>query len=306
MTMTHEPVSQEQPGPTVDPVERARWSRNRWIGAVVLTLLAFAATWDAWSDILHIAQRDEEASHIFLVPIVAAWLVWVRRRRLLHMRPGGFWVGPAMIAVGWLASTLGEGRLWQSVWHLGAILITLGAFLTATGWPALRAFLPAVLVLIFLIPVPGRLRQQIAIPMQNTTAAVAASVFDLTDTNVQRSGNLLTINGVDVAVAEACNGLRMVFALMLVCYAFAFGNALRPYARILILAATPVVAIVANVIRLIPTVYVYGYLPTDTADLIHDISGWVMLFAAFFALMGLLKLLRWALLPVHQYTLAHD
>jgi len=61
-----------------------------------------------------------------------------------------------------------------------------------------------------------------------------------------------------VTVAEACNGMRMVFALVLVSYAFAFSMPLRNGVRLVVLAASPLAAIVCNVIRLIPTIWLYG------------------------------------------------
>ena len=106
-------------------------------------------------------------------------------------------------------------------------------------------------------------------------------------------------------LAEICVR-RPVFALTLVCYAFAFGNPLRTYARFLVLAASPVAAILCNVMRLIPTVYIYGNSPLSFADNFHSISGWIMLFVAFLLLLGLLRLLRWSLIPVYQFTLAYD
>jgi len=282
------------------------WTAWRLTGGIALAAAGVLVTLDAWLDILHIALRDEEASHVFLVPIVAAYLVWVRRRRLRHVQAANTWLGPLVVLIGWMLYYVGDARLWQSVWHLGAIVVAVGCFLTAAGSLVLRQLLPAFLVLVFLIPVPGRVRQRIAIPMQNTTAKITEGVFSLADVDVTRSGNLLRINGQNVAIAEACNGLRMVFALMLVCYAFAFGNPLRPYARILLLAASPLAAIFCNVVRLLPTVWVYGNHSNSMAEHFHNIGGWVMLFVAFLMLMGVLRLLRWALIPVYLHTLAYD
>src|SRR5947209_2305717 len=94
--------------------------------------------------------------------------------------------------------------------------------------------------------------------------------------NVDRSGNLLSINGVDVTVAEACNGMRMVLTLFLVCYVVAFTMKLRTWVRLLILAAAPLVAIVSNVLRLVPTVWMFGHTSVAAAERFHDVSGWVM------------------------------
>jgi exosortase len=285
---------------------RHGWSWPRIFAGCALTGTGVAVVLDAWADILHIATRDEEASHVFLVPIVVAYLVWVRRRRLRHVRPVGVWIGPVVVTLGWMIYRVGNTHLWQSVWHAGAVSIAVGCLLTAFGAQVVRQLIPAFLVLVFLIPVPGRVRQKIAIPMQNATAQATQAVFDLADVPVKRSGNLLTMNGVPVAIAEACNGLRMVFALTLVCYAFAFGSPLRMYARLIILLASPFAAILCNVIRLLPTVYVYGYYSSGVAEAFHTLGGWLMLFVAFLLLMGILRMLRWALIPVYQFTLAYD
>jgi exosortase len=161
-------------------------------------------------------------------------------------------------------------------------------------------------VLLFMVPFPGRLRQQIAVPLQTITAQATQQLLELLGILVDRSGSVLRINGVDVAIAEACNGLRMILALGLVCYAFAFATPLRGYVRAMVLLATPLCAVVCNVIRLAPTVWIYGHYPTIAADRFHSISGWVMLFVAFFMLAGIVRVLRWARVPVVPLRLAYE
>jgi exosortase len=232
--------------------------------------------------------------------------VWVRRGRFQFCQPSPSWIGPAIVLCGWLLYSLGDTFLIQSFFHGGAIVIAVGCLITVLGYRLLIDFFPAFVALGFMVPVPGSIRQQIAIPLQRVTAAVTQNVFDLMGIHVERAGNLLCINGVDVAIAEACNGMRMVFALLLVSYAFAFGTPLRWYVRVLVLVATPISAIVCNVIRLVPTVWLYGNYPGKWAVLFHDLSAWVMLIASFLILMSILRVLRWALLPVTTYRLAYD
>ena len=110
---------------------------------------------------------------------------------------------------------------------------------------------------------------------------------------------------VEVEIAEACNGMRMVFALVLVSFTFAFGTPLRWYVRLLVVAASPVSAIFCNLVRLVPTVWLFGYHPS-VANGFHDYSGWLMLPIAFLLLMAIVRLLRWALLPIAKFTLAYD
>ena len=188
----------------------------------------------------------------------------------------------------------------------GALLVALGCVISVLGKDLLVRFAPAFLSLIFLIPIPGRVRQKIAIPMQRATAAVTEQALQSMGTQVERSGSVLQVNGVDVAIDEGCNGMRMICALALVSYGFAFGTPLRNYARLLVIASSPVSALLCNVIRLIPTVWVYGNCNIRFAARFHDFSGWLMLVVSFLFLMGIIRLLRWALIPVTRFTLAYD
>ncbi len=273
---------------------------------LLLVAMGLLVNMDVWNDILRIALRDEESSHILLVPFVAAWLVWVRRSRLRLCHGRSSWWGPAVITIGWAISMIGFNHAIQTLWHGGAVLVLVGCLITAAGTDPIFKFLPAFLVLAFLIPVPGMIRQRIAIPLQTTTASVTQWIFEAGGANVGRSGNVLTINGVEVAIAEACNGMRMVFSLALVSFAFTFGLPLRNSVRILVLLACPVIAIAANVMRMVPTVWVYGSFPPAAAKLFHDVSGWLMLPLAFLAMLGVLRVFRWALVPVTRYTLAYQ
>lgn len=281
------------------------WTLWHAVGAVLMALVGFYATQGAWRDIYTIASKDEEASHIFLVPVVAAWMIWVRRIRLRYCPPTGTIIGPALVAAGWVISVLGYNRGIQSFWHGGAVVVVIGCILSVLGKHVLFRFLPAFAVLIFLVPVPSTIRQAIAVPLQTATAACTQAVMETFGIAVERSGNVLSINGHEVAVAEACNGMRMVFALVLVSYAFAYSMPLRNTVRILVLIASPLAALICNIIRLIPTIWLYGNSSERTADSFHDVSGWIMLPVAFVLLLGVIRILRWALVPVAKFNLAY-
>lgn len=274
--------------------------------AILTAALGVYLTREAWADILQIARSDEESSYIFLVPVVAAWMGWVRRHRLRTCKPSGTIIGPMLIAAGWGLSVFGLDIGRQSLWHAGSVLLVVGCLLAVLGTGVLGRLLPAFAVLVFLIPVPGVVRLAVAQPLQTATAATAQAVLDAFGVPVERVANVVTINGIDVAVVEACNGLRMVFALLLVSYAFAFGMPLRTFARIAVIAASPIAAIACNVLRLVPTVVLYGYGSRPYADGFHSLSAWLMLPIAFLLLLAWLAALRWALVPVTRYALAYQ
>jgi exosortase len=276
--------------------------RRHLIVASALGIGAIAATWSIWARIFAFALEREEQSHSLLAVPVAAWLVWCRRARLARLGPRFSSLGPVVVLVGWGSAVWGfRGGLDFAI-HLGALLIVLGGLIAAVGWRVFRGALPALGALFLVFPVPGRLRAPVAAPLQEWSAAVSASLIDLVGLEITRSGNLLSINGVDVAVAEACNGMRMVSALAVITFAFVFTLPLRAWARLLILALSPVLALAVNIARLVPTVLFYGYSSNETARTFHDLSGWASLLLAVLMLQGLVLLLRWLELPIDPHA----
>ena len=289
---------------TVQPLKTDRLSGWHLAAAALMALVAVAVTFEAWADLFTIAARDEEYSHIFLVPVIAGWLVYARRMRFRRCRHEGTWIGPMVLAAGWALGWYGFNHGVQSFWHAGAVLVTLGAAVSILGRGVLFSYLPAVAVLAFLVPLPGQVRQWIAVPLQAWIAQTSQVLLELLGVDTVLSGNSLEINGRPVMIAEACNGMRMVFPLILIAFAFAYGLPLRNGVRLMLLAISPVVAILANVVRTIPTIYLYGNAPQAVADEFHTYSGWMMLPLAFLVLLAVLKTMRWAMLPVQRYTLA--
>lgn len=282
--------------------QRRTWRFSDGVLWAGLTALAVFAAWPIVTDITRIAVEDPESSQILLAPIVAVWLAWVRRGRVRFVRPEWNMYGPLVILFGWGLAITGFRNGFQLFEHAGALLMAFGAGLSVIGWRTVWKFAPAFGALIFLLPVPGRVRLRIAGPLQQASAWISEQTLLIFGVGVERLGNILRINGQDVAVAEACNGMRMVAALALISYAFVFSTPMRTWARVLILAISPIVALIVNVLRLTPTALLYGYSTTEVADTFHDLSGWAMLLVALGILWLVLATLRWLEAPVEPYA----
>jgi exosortase len=221
----------------------------------------------------------------------AAAIIFVNRRRFRTVRPGPSWAGPLVVAAGWALAWYGFTDAHQSAWHMGAVLVALGAVVTVLGHDVLVKYWAAFLLLAFMVPVPNGVRLGIALPLQTAMATIVERTLSFFGEPVSRQHNQLLVNGVPVSIAEACNGLRMVFSLILVCWLFAFVTPLKNWARWMIILLSPVTALACNVIRLIPTVLFYGHGTKETAEKFHDFAGWPMVIIAFFLLMGVIALL---------------
>lgn len=255
-------------------------------------------------DMMSIGLNDQEQTHIFLAPLVAIYLLWLRRSRLRHVFFQPSFAGLGVVVAGYLISWWGFMTDTQIAWHGGALISITGLLLSMTGLTPLSLFSPVFVVLLFILPVPGVLRHKIAYPLQELATTVTHSMLELLGVTAVKSGNVLTIAGQQVAVGEACNGMRMVFALTLVVYAFAFGTALRPGTRLLLIGLSPLIAILCNVVRLVPTSLIYAYGTVTEAQRFHDVAGWVMLPIALLMLAAVLRAIQWLEFPVTTYRLA--
>ena len=109
-----------------------------------MAAIGVAVTWPAWANIYHIASKDEESSHVFLVPVVALWMLWARRVRFRYCKPTGTILGPILVGFGWAISSYGFYHGIQSFWHGGSVLVVLGCIVSVLGKHAILRFLPVV------------------------------------------------------------------------------------------------------------------------------------------------------------------
>ncbi len=282
------------------------WRPAHLVAVVILPLLGFIMTFGQWQSIWRISTTRIEAGHVLLVPMIMVWLAWVRRSRIQLCRPVGGWLGILIILGGVFVHILGRVQSQDILLHLSAVLITAGCLVTATGRDIFVKFLPAFVVMIFLVPLPLKWCHTISYPVELATAELASVIYSSVGIHASLDGEILRINHVALPVSEACEGLSMVFALFLVSYGFVFGLPLRGSARVIILLLTPFSAVFCNVIGLIAIFWLYSYINPEHVNVLYQLCDWVMLPVAFMLLLGIIKLLIWASIPVRQFTLAYE
>ncbi len=276
------------------------------VAAAVLVLLTIVVQHRAWHDIFSIAINDQDSSHILLVPMLVAWLIYVRRMRWRECRLTGRWLGPVILLLGAATSNYGVDHGMAVFWHFGSLLMAIGAVTAVLGTDIFRKFFPVFLMLMFLVPVPATVRQSISVPLEHLCALISQQILEIVGVTVSRAGNVLIVNGVKVEIAEACDGMRMAIALMVLVATFTLSTPMNRSARFIFLVLSPVVALACNIIRLVPTVWVFGKYPHAAAEIFHNAAGWLMLPVAFLLFWSILRLLRWASVPVTPYGMAYD
>ncbi len=275
-------------------------TRDAWCLLALLGASIFAF-WDGWSEILLQGLRRSDNSYIFLVPPVALYLAWLRRPRFQFIRRRPSLTGLATVALAVALRWYGRESDTLIAVEFAAVLGLIACFVTMAGTIVLREYLAVACALCFLVPIPGGMRQAIAAPLQSLAVGMTQEILDLASVPSERQGNVLVIAGKPILVAEACDGLRMVLALALTVFAYVFSVPLRNRARLVLLLASPVIALICNVIRLVPTGLAYAYASASAAESCHEIAGWLMLPLAIYMLICMVRFMRWLDLPVYTW-----
>jgi exosortase len=113
---------------------------------------------------------------------------------------------------------------------------------------------------------------------------------------VSQQGNIVMLNdSIPMAVAEACSGLRMLTAFIIVSAFIAYMVKRPRWQKAVLLASSIPVAVVSNMIRIVATGVIMLYVSVEIGEkFFHDLAGLVMMPAAIsliFALLWLMDLL---------------
>jgi exosortase len=254
------------------------------------------------SVLMAIWQEDPSYNHGFLVIPIALFILW---QQISSPEPKA--VPETVLAPWWGWVFLVAVLLLRAVayelgldWIENATIIPAFAALAWSfgSWPLLRRVWPAILFLVFMLPLPPRINTVLALPLQSLAASSSYFLLQLTGIWVIQEGNVIILNtshGVErLDVALACNGLRMLMTMAATVVATVILLPLPNWKRIVLILSIVPIALVSNMARIVATGWSYYLLEGDTAKhWAHDWAGWLMMPLAL-ALVGLeLGILSW-------------
>ena len=278
---------------------------------IVLSVAGVWANGQVWIDILDNGLRRPEAVHIFMAIPLCAWVVWGRRANFAACRPRPSIIGPLLIAIGWAASAYGYHSSGQTLWHGGVLLILIGGIVSVVGRDLFRYFLPAVCALSFIVPAPGFLRHRLEGPLEYATAWSGKFIFDRLGMDVELETKPWAFGiqyyyrheNMELFLNDLSQRTQMFFVVLAVAFAFAFGPNLRSHVgRVCVFLLVPLLTILCNVIRTIPTFWYYAKKAEDASARYHLFTVWLLVPVAYFILWGLAVLVRWVWSPDAEET----
>ena len=270
------------------------WANIGWIlGLLILAYLPILARMASqWSN-------DDDMSHGFFVPAVAAYIAWNRREELLalEVKPS-YW---GLVLLGWSVlqmtlGILGAELFLQRTAFIGSLW---GAVLFLGGWAFIRALALPLLMLPLMVPIPAVIYNQITFPLQLFASSVAEHALSLLGIPVLRDGNVLELANQKLSVVEACSGIRSLMSLTFLSLVYGYLSEQRLWVRWSILLASIPIAVAANAFRVSATGVLSEYNPDLAQGFFHTLEGGVS-FAFAFGLMILFHVVVKKLFPMRE------
>jgi exosortase D (VPLPA-CTERM-specific) len=205
-------------------------------------------------------------------------------------RPVSAWIGPLLVLVGAGLLVFGELGAIYTISQCGFVLALWGVMLAATGFSCLRRVWLPLLCLLFIVPLPQFLANNLGALLQQMAVLPAAWLIRAAGFSVVVEGNLVDVGLYQIAVVEACSSVQIFLPLLSVALPAAVLYRGGWWWRVLLLLSAPLVPIAAGSLRLVVTGLLARYRGAGIAETFLFASGGPVLYLA---CAGLLLLLIW-------------
>lgn len=268
----------------------------------LLATLVAVLLWTYWSTVVGLNkewQRDPNYSVGRLVPLAALYLLWNDRLVLSRCRMRTCWWGVVLLLIAQAARVFGLVWLFESAERYALVLTIAGLVLLVAGAEIFRRVGWILLFLFLMVPLPGKVHALISGPLQEYATSGAVFGLELLGIAVGRQGNHIMLNDqVPVNIAEACSGLRMLTAFIVVAATLAYVVRRPGWQKVVLVCSSVPIAIACNVFRLVVTALLFLSLRSDLAErFFHDFAGFTMMPAAVMLLVAEMWVMSKLIIP---------
>lgn len=237
---------------------------------------------------------DPEFSFGALVPAMSAYLIWSRRESRRGLAARVWLPGFGLLLIGCLLHVLGVLGGSLLVDGLSLVLVLEGAFALLVGPAIFRVIAGPIALLVLMVPLPSYVVGQLAWRLQVAASTVSSALLRLLDIPVLQDGNVLRLSNYALEVKQACSGSRSIFALLALAVVLGLSVERKWMVRIALVIAAPVLAIGANVVRIVGTgIIAHNWGAVAASESLHAVWGIVVFLLAVSGLMFTRKVLRW-------------
>ncbi|MCJ7668394.1 MAG: exosortase/archaeosortase family protein [Anaerolineae bacterium] len=251
-------------------------------GVIIVALLAFLF-YPTFRWLIVSWLNNPYYSHGFLIPLVSGFFFWRRREVLAwERREPNYW-GLIPLVLALLAHLAAVP--WQAFYISAFSFLALlgGLLLFFWGTSAIKKLLFPLAFLLFMIPLPFVDRFSPA--LESFAATYATRLAQMSGLPAHNLGSQISLAGSTFVVAAPCSGLNSLVALFALAAVMTYLFSGPLLGKIIILAVSIPVALVANLIRLFSLLWV-AHLFGEGAGMtyFHNFSSPVLFLSAFILL----------------------
>jgi exosortase len=243
---------------------------------------------------------NENASHLVLIPVISAWILFLERDRIFKTLGSGLVAGSVFLATGAALALVAFaiGSHWSalnrlSVYIFALILLWVAGFALLFGRQTLQNARFPLVFLLLTIPIPDFLLDKVIYFLQKGSAEIAAVLFDWSGVPVLRDGFVFHLAHVSIEVARECSGIRSSLALLILAILVAYFYLDTFWKQAVLVVAGLFVMIVKNGIRIVTLTLLASYVdPGFLYGKLHREGGVVFFVLGLLLLAPLLWLLQ--------------
>jgi exosortase D (VPLPA-CTERM-specific) len=183
-----------------------------------------------------------------------------------------------LIAIG--LNLVGQFASLFIVQQYSVVLAVWGLVLALVGGPVFRLICVPMLLLLFMVPLPEFLFQDLSARMQIVSSQIGVAVIRLFGISVYLEGNVIDLGVFKLQVAEACDGLRYLFPLMTLGFIMANFFQAAMWKRVLLFLSSIPLTILMNSFRIgVIGVTVEHWGIGMAQGFLHEFQGWAVFMA---------------------------
>lgn len=242
-------------------------------GIVLFLLLALlcAAFYDGLAR-LGVLGADLHVSG-FAMPMASLLIIGWRRKRLRGLALESSWLGVIIVLVGLVAGAFGELSALYTIVQYGFVFTLWGLVLAFGGWPLVRAIWPALVLLLFWVPLPNFFVSNFIAPLQIMAMELAAVWLRALGASVMVQANVIELAAYRATAGDAAGGLHHALAVLGAAFLVASLVHARWWQRsMLMLVAVPLLMVV-TVLRVTVLGWIAEHGSLAAAETFAEVSG---------------------------------
>jgi exosortase len=189
----------------------------------VIAIIAVAVMgYGPLNELFHSRRYRDYHSLIPFIPLISAYLIYLKSRDIREKMQYSFGPGTAVIILGLVLYAMGlvfgknlHENDYATVITFSSLVFLWGAFIFTYGIKAFTATLFPLLFLVFVVPVPAFMMEKIIVFLQIGSTEFSDLLFWVSQTPYYREGFAFHLTGMSVVVAPECSGIRSGLALFI-------------------------------------------------------------------------------------------